>query len=284
MSDERPPTEQNLAAMLLTIGAVTLASMSVIILSLDGVIVPILVGAILTVSAISFGIVIVLDLLDAFDEAENETGSSETTDGSTLDEPPKANQPLAPLLNFDEELRTIHASFDEEVPPPVETFTDEYQTLKGADPSRRQTLASDLRASLNPLEVTVDEDTPAGDAVEDIGDRLFRYIRSDAGELVTMGESAFFLDGEARDIERIAGEKARLKTSVYNEGDEANIEVIVQFLSASGVQVRRESLPVGTVYPNQEKELDTHVYVPTNARSARFAAVEAAPGEPVLDL
>ena len=62
MSDRTtPPTEQNLAAMVLTVTAVTLAFLSVFVLTLDGVVLEILVGAVLSIGAITFVVIVVLD-------------------------------------------------------------------------------------------------------------------------------------------------------------------------------------------------------------------------------
>jgi hypothetical protein len=287
MSQTSPPaSEQNLAAMLLTVGAVTLAFLSVFVLTLDGVVLQILVGAVLSVGAISLIIVFALDTLGYFDEQRpaSESKATEETPAPRSEPQRRANKPLAPLVNFDEEIVALKAHFDGAVPDQVRAFERQYRQLKQADRDRRQTIASDLRASMNPIEILVEDDPEVQSLVDGMGERLFRYIKSDAGDLLTLSDVELFLDGRRQDVPEVAGREARLKTSVYNEGEQANVEVALQFLSRSGVQVRREFLPVGAVQPNQNKTLDTRVYVPSNAKTVLATAVESGPGEPVLDL
>jgi hypothetical protein len=291
MSDRTtPPTEQNLAAMVLTVTAVTLAFLSVFVLTLDGVVLEILVGAVLSIGAITFVVIVVLDMLGYFDDGSepvDETGGADVDakpEPRRPESPRRANRPLSPLINFDSELAAIRAHFDGSPPDAVRRFEKQYRQLKQADRERRKTIASDLRTSVNPIEVLVGSDERMAGLVEGMGERLFRYIKSDAGDLLTLAEVEFLVDGERREVGEIAGREARLETSVHNDGEETDAEVSLQFLGPSGIQVRREFLPVGTVRPNQTKTLDTRVYVPTNAKSVSAVAVEAAPGEPVLEL
>lgn len=283
----REEIEGNVAGFLLTVGSVTVAFLAVFLLVFDGVVAEILAASVIAIGLVSVIIGMALDLLGYFD---GEAKPSSTQRGSskaavkTASKPVTPNKPLAPVINFDDELAQLKEAFGDDVPKPVASFAKEYRALKGMSPDSRRTAASNMRATLNPITVLVDGDDELEPLVDDIGDRLFRYIKSDPTDFLSVTDFAFYVDGNKESVRDISGHEARLKATVFNEGEECNAEVVLQFESESGVNVRREYLPVGAVQPNAQKELNTHVYVPSPATQVKLSVVESAPGEPVLDM
>ncbi|MDY6819037.1 MAG: hypothetical protein SVG88_10290 [Halobacteriales archaeon] len=207
---------------------------------------------------------------------DNEQAAEDTT-------PTQEIQPVPPLINFDDELAELEEYFDDEPPRQYRTFRDEYERLKTTR-RNRESIVSSLRSSLNSLSVLVDGDEEAEAIVEDIGDRLFQYIKAEPVDYIEISDVGFFLDGQQYPIPDLQSEKVRIKATINNTGEKSNVVVVLRFLSKDGVQVRETSLPVGTVEPNGVKQLNTRVYVPSIATSYEILATIPETPRAFLDL
>lgn len=140
-----------------------------------------------------------------------------------------------------------------------------------------------MRSALNPLPVLVKTEEME-DLIDEMGDRLFRYIKADATEHLTVTEAAFYRDGAEMPLSNLQGGEARLKATVHNAGEASTVEVEVEFRSKDDVKVKSTSLPLGRIPPDARKELNTQVYVPSIATDASVYAVASVQGDKVLEM
>jgi hypothetical protein len=294
MPDGEPvPAEGNLASFLLAIGGVSIAFWAAFVFTFDGVVLQLLAIVVGVVAAFSLTVALVLDSLGYFDAESGETdvATGDPADaGITVEAAgngtvPKSDKPLPPIINFDTELRALTEAFDDEPPTELADFREEYARLK-EEVGNRKTIASSMRSGLNGLSVRVeqsDNDEALG-ITEDIGERLFRYIKASPAENVELIDVGLFVDGERVTVEGAQGETARIKTTIRNGGEEGKFEVAVRFENRNGITVREETLPAGRVTTNAQKTLDTRVYVPSLATGMEVRIVEAPEEREVLDL
>lgn len=267
-----PDTEPNLGAFLLTVAGVTVMFVAVFQFTLPSAVGQLLTIAVLAVTVISVVIGLTLDLLGYFDEPRSEP-AVRTPDGPAPWVPTTGvRRPLPPLLDFDEELAALQASFGGEFPPQMASFLDGYRRLKTTSANRR-VVASDLRAALNPVSVLVPDDE-AEAIVEEIGARLFRYLDRDAAEHLTLTGVAFHDDdGTEGDVLSLRGGDARVRGRVRNEGEAVVGELIVRFRGADGAPIDRTYVPLGTFVPAGTRSFDAGVYVPAAATDADVTVV-----------
>ena len=286
-SDPPEPGQEsgpNLGAFLLTTGSVTVVFVAVFVFAFPQPINQYFAGIVLAVTVITLIVAMVLDLLGYFgDEAKVPATDDEPSEPEQLESVRKRpNKPLPKQINFDEELRELREHFDGEVPDQMNSFLTEYEKLKSASQNRK-VIAGSLRAALNPISALVtDEETE--EMVDEMGDRLFAYIKADPVDNIVVTEHAFYEDGAVTPVADLQGEQARIKATVHNQGDSAKAEVAVRFKNASGVPVKTAYLPVGEVVTEARKELNTSVYVPSLATEADVFVVRATQDTPVLDM
>ena len=292
-ADEEPteppePAEEtgpNLGAFLLTAGSVTVVFVAVFVFAFPEPINQYFAGVVLSVTVVTLIVGMVLDLLGYFGDeakvpADGDDGPSEPEQLQSVRKRP--NKPLPKQINFDDELRELRDHFDGEMPSQMNSFLTEYEKLKSASQNRK-VIAGSLRAALNPISALVtDEETE--EMVDEMGDRLFAYIKADPVDNIVVTEHAFYEDGVVTPIAELQGEQARIKATVHNQGDSAKAEVAVRFKNASGVPVKTAYLPVGEVVTEAQKELNTSVYVPSLATDADVFVVRATQDTPVLDM
>jgi len=278
--------EQNFAGYLLIVGSVTAVFVAAFTFLLSGAVSQVLIAITITLGFLSVLIGFALNVLGHFEDRPT-TGTTEKSTTTTRrawkpDTP--VNKPLPPLINFDTELRRLEEHFGGELPDQMDSFVEDYRQLRttnGID--KRRSIASSMRSALNPLPVLVD-DEEMEDVVDEMGDRLFRYIQADATEHLTVSDAAFYRDGESRPLAEIQGSEARIKATVHNAGEASTAEVEVEFNNRDGIKVKSTSLPVGQLPPNARKDLNTHVYVPSLAADATIYAVASAQGDEVLEM
>lgn len=265
-------------SFLLVVGIVTCVFLAGFQFTLPKPISTLLTGLVLAVAVISFIMGAVLDALDYFDRPASETADP---DRETVDEDKrvewaagKGAYPLPPLINFDSELASLKEHFDGELPDEMQTFVEEYSRLKMTAPGERTSVASDLRAALNPVPVLVD-DPALEETIEGMGERLFEYIQADGADLLTVVESGFYKDGREATVASLQEEKAQFKARVTNDGEGTRANIVVVFTDEQGMQVKKAELPLTEVPPAAEKALDTSMYVPSVAQRATVTVMPA---------
>ena len=239
------------------------------------------------VSAVSAMMGFVLEALSYFDgdgEAERTEPAEPTSTTSSRPWVPDGDvKPLPPLINFDDELEQLYDYFDGEFPSQAETFLDGYKRVKTADRGQRGSIASDVRAGLNPIIVLVD-DPEVESMLSQMGEDLFAYVKTDGAELVSVDRYALYDDGKKTPVDELQGRQARIRASVSNDGESMKTDVLLRFTDDDGIEVKRTKLPVGEVPTAATKELNTQVYVPSVASSVTVSPVPAAASREVLDM
>ncbi|PSP80575.1 hypothetical protein BRC88_05015 [Halobacteriales archaeon QS_4_69_225] len=239
------------------------------------------------VSAVSAMMGFVLEALSYFDRdggAERTAPADPTPTTSSRPWVPDGDvKPLPPLINFDDELEQLYDYFDGEFPSQAETFLEGYKRMKTADRGQRGTIASDVRAGLNPIIVLVD-DPEVESMLSQMGEDLFAYVKTDGAELVSVDRYALYDDGKKAPVDELQGRQARIRASVSNDGESMKTDVLLRFTDGDGIEVKRTKLPVGEVPTAATKELNTQVYVPSVASSVTVSPVPAAASREVLDM
>jgi hypothetical protein len=271
--------DPNLGSFLLTIGGVTCVFIALFQLGpVEPPVSHLLTAGVLIITVVSSGFAALLDSLGYFDGTtpEQVAEAARTTDTKR---PWVPSQPvsasLPPMLNFDEELQALADYYDGDLPEQFDPFITEYRRLK-TNPENRSTIASDLRADLNPIGTILDEDTPAYDYYERISEGLFRYI-GDTADHFTVTDPVFYdsTDNE-NDVTDINDELGRAEVTIDNDGEAIDVDLVVEFYDGDTLLSSR-SCPVGTVASGANKTVDTDVFVPAAADSAT-TVIEPADG------
>jgi hypothetical protein len=132
-------------------------------------------------------------------------------------------------------------------------------------------IASDLRADLNPISVILDEDTPEYEIYEEISDGLFRYIGDRADHLTVTDATCRDAAGEPQDLEAVAGDVAVFDLSVHNEGEATDVEVAIEFYDGD-TSLSTWTGSLEPVSSGATGNLSTNIYVPERATRMRTDA------------
>jgi hypothetical protein len=224
---------------------------------------------VLFVTALSAVFAALLDRLGYFGRPA--VSASDDTDAEPAATPwvpvGKASAPLPPLINFDAELRAYAELYDGELPAAFDAFVSDYVRLK-TNTRNRRTIASDLRADLNAVGALFERGSEGDRLYEDISRRLFRYIGDRDGH-VTVDRVAFYdAAGDETDVEAAANQLVRVELTVTNEGEAADVAVVVDLYDGDGAPVASRVCPAGVVSPGAARTLETEVYVPPEAERA----------------
>lgn len=255
--------DPNLGSFLLTIGIVTCVFIALFQFALPSPVSHLLTAGVIIITVLSAGFAALLESLGYFDPA-SEGDVPEDGDVKRRRKPwvPAAavTAPLPPMINFDKELSELAAHFDGELPDEFDPFVEDYLRLK-KNTANRRTIASDLRADLNPVGAILEEGTREYELYDRIGDELFRYIGDSAEHLSVRDVVVRDMDGEARDAESLAGALATVELTVENEGEPTEVDAVVEFY-AGDEQVSTRTVSLGTVNPGATRTVSTNVYVP----------------------
>ena len=264
----------NLGSFLLVVGMVTTVFIALFQLTLPAPVSTLLTAGVLSVTVLSaiFGL-----LLDSFGYFDQETTTTTAATASESDErttgarpwvpAEKTSAPLPPLINFDAELRAYADMFDGDLPEAFDPFISDYRRLK-TNTRNRATIASDLRADLNPIGALFEDGSEGDRLYEDISQRLFRYL-GDRDEHVTLDHVAFYdEDGNETDVRGIENQVGRVELGITNEGEAAEVEVSVALYDEDNSVISSHTYSVGRVSPGATKTLDTDIFVPSDAERA----------------
>jgi hypothetical protein len=275
--------DPNLGSFLLVVGIVTCVFIALFQFTVPAPISHLLTGGVLFVTVISAMFALLLDTLGYFDRETADTTSDVETDESTdTTEPWIPDQPvdsLPPVIDFDDELRAFADLYDGDLPGQFDPFIEDYRRLKTNSRNRR-TIASDLRADLNPIGAFFEEGTDGYEIYDEIGDRLFRYIRG--GSNLTVGRAVFYDgDGDETAVEDLANGVGRVELAVENEGETTDIEVTVEFFDGDGTPVSSQTSPAGTVGSGASRTVVADVFVPPGTERATTTVRVTDPGKSV---
>jgi len=260
--------DPNLGSFLLTIGAVTCVFIALFQFTLPSPVSHLLTAGVIIITVVSAGFAALLESLGYFDEsvAEPQGEPASTTQRKPWVPTEPVTAPLPPMLNFDAEFRAFADHFDDEFPPQFEPLFADYRRLK-TNTDNRSTIASDLRADLNPVGAILDPDSPAYDSYERISEGLFRYLGDTADHLTV--DAPVFYDGTdaERDVAEINDELGRAEVMIKNEGEPVDIDLLIEFYDGETLLSSR-SCPVGRLNAGATTTVDTEVFVPAAADDA----------------
>lgn len=267
--------DPNLGSFLLTIGLVTCVFIALFQFTLPSPVSHLLTAGVIIITVVSAGFAALLDSLGYFDPTSESTAVSESD--ATSQQPEKRWVPaksvsasLPPMINFDEELSELQDRFDGTLPDQFTPFIEDYRRLK-TNPKNRMTIASDLRADMNPIGAVLEEDTREYELYQRISDGLFRYIGDDADHLTVSDVTSHDTTGDQQSIESLAGELATVDVAVGNDGEAAEVEVVVEFYAGDDL-VSTRTASVGTLRPGETEVVSTNVYVPETTDRVEAAA------------
>ncbi|WP_227133141.1 hypothetical protein [Halorubellus salinus] len=259
--------DPNLGSFLLVVGMVSIVFIALFQLTLPTTVAYLLTAGVLFVTVISALFAFLLDAFGYFDtpeEASKDARQQRSPDAKPWVPAASPSKPLPPLLNFDADLRAYHAMFDGDLPAAFDPFLEDYRRLK-TNTRNRPSIASDLRADLNPIGTLFQPGTEGDRLYEDISARLFRYIDADR-ELATVDRVTFHDDdGAETGVAALAGGLGRIELVVGNEGEAVDATVVVEFRDATGAVVASRTCDAGYVAPGASRTVDVDVFVPTEA-------------------
>lgn len=267
--------DANLGSFLLVVGIVTCVFIALFQFTLPDPISHLLTAGVLFVTVLSAIFASLLDSLGYFDQAAGDVGEA-TAEGATgRSEGPArpwvpTNEkvaPLPPMINFDDELRAYADMYDGDLPEQFDPFIEDYRRLK-TNTGNRRTIASDLRADLNPIGALFAKGTEGDDLYEEISDGLFRYIDGDVDH-VTLDRIGFYdPEGNEVDVGDLRDQLGRVELTVGNEGEAIDVDVLVQFYDTDGTSISSRTCQIGTVRPGATRTVDTDVFVPSETSRA----------------
>jgi len=265
--------DPNLGSFLLTIGIVTCVFIALFQFTMPSPVSHLLTAGVIVITVVSAGFAALLDSLNYFDQSSEPTaqaGPKPAPSGKPWVPKGSDSAPLPPMINFDEELSELEAHFDGEFPSQFTAFIEDYRRLK-TNPTNRMSIASDLRADLNPISVILDEDTPEYELYDRMSDGLFRYIGDSADHLTVTDVTSRDAAGNEREIGAIAGDVAVFDVSVRNDGETTDVEVAVEFYDGDE-SLSTWSGSLKSVSPGATETISTNIYVPESTDRMRTDA------------
>lgn len=256
--------DPNLGSFLLVTGIVTCVFIALFQFTLPSPVSHLLTAGVIIITVVTAGVAALLDSLNYFDtpiQSKDKSDAVSTRKGWVPADPITASLP--PMLNFDKELAELEQHFDGRLPDEFDSFLKDYRRLK-TSPGNRKSIASDLRAHMNPIGVVVDEDTREYELYERMSDELFRYI-GDSTDHLTIADAALRdSSGRPQQVKTVAGELVTFDGTVDNEGETADVRVAVDFYHNAEI-VSTRTVPVGVLKPGASESVSANIYVPEPA-------------------
>lgn len=258
--------DPNLGSFLLVTGIVTCVFIALFQFTLPSPVSHLLTAGVIIITVVTAGVAALLDSLNYFDnpvESDAQPAAETTTAGKRWVPSDPVSASLPPMLNFDKELSELEAHFDGTLPEEFDSFLADYRRLK-TNPGSRKSIASDLRAHLNPIGVVLEEGTREYELYERISDELFRYIGDAEGHL-TITESALLdTNGQSQPVQSMAGELITFEFTVSNEGETADVQTALEFYAGDELLSTR-TVSVGVLDPGASETVSTNAYIPESA-------------------
>ena len=258
--------DPNLGSFLLVTGVVTCVFIALFQFTLPSPVSHLLTAGVIIITVVTAGFAALLDSLGYFDSPTGSTANSTaepTTTGERWVPAEPVSASLPPLLNFDKELAELEAHFDGTLPDEFDSFIADYRRIK-TNPGSRKSIASDLRAHLNPIGVVLEEGTREYELYERIGNELFRYIGDAEGHLTVTDSALQDASGQSRPVKAMAGELITFEFTVSNEGETADVQTALNFYDGDEL-VSSRTVSVGVLDPGATETVSTNAYVPESA-------------------
>ncbi|WP_250137717.1 hypothetical protein [Halorientalis salina] len=275
--------DPNLGSFLLVVGIVTCVFIALFQFTLPPPVSHLLTAGVVFVTVLSAVFGSVLDGLGFF-ERETTTTTDEPADRQSAARPwvpaERPSAPLPPVINFDAELRAYADMYDGDLPVEFGPFISDYLRLK-TNTDNRATIASDLRADLNPIGTLFEAGSEGDELYEEISDRLFRYISS-KGTHLTLNRVTFSdKDGTEADVTALRNQLANVELDITNEGEPAEAAAIVTLYDEDDAAILSRTCEAGLVRPGATKVISAEIFVPSDAERAGATVGVSGPGRAV---
>ncbi|KAB7514759.1 hypothetical protein DM867_06495 [Halosegnis rubeus] len=283
MAEDTPPGQAigeefgNFASFALVSGMVSAIFVAAFLTAFPGRIGRYFGGIAIAVLLITFVVGLTLDLLGFFGNESSLTRETESTPFEETDRYQRvrsqSNEPLPRQINFNEEVTALKEYFDGDVPRAAQSFFIEYEKLRSSS-SRRKTQASSVRSALNPVLALVDDEELEA-SLEQMGEDLFAYIKSNPAENIIVTEVALTHDGTEQSVMETQGQTAHLTAALHNEGEAVEAELSIRFTDPTGAKIMETTLPTGRLSTEERIELNTDLLVPAAATDIQFSILNA---------
>jgi hypothetical protein len=254
--------DPNLGSFLLVVGMVSIVFVALFQLTIPEPVSYLLTAGVLFVTVLSALFAFLLDAFGYFDAPTEPTKPVPSRSRTARPwVPTKPAKPLPPLLNFDAELRAYADMYDGDLPDAFDPFLEDYRRLK-TNTENRPSIASDLRADLNPIGTLFERGSEGDRLYEKISTGLFEYIGSERGHVtiedVTFGDQ----DDTPVSIEELAGQIGTVDLLVSNRGEAVAAVVEVEFRDERNAVVASRRIDLGVLSPGVRKSMAVEAFVP----------------------
>lgn len=272
-----------LGSFLLVVGIVTCVFIALFQFTLPDPVSNLLTVGVVFVTVLSAGFAAALEKLGYF-------GREPTASATSDDERPaakpwvpteKPSAPLPPVINFDAELRAFADMYDGDLPRAFDPFVEDYLRLK-TNTENRVTIASDLRADLNPIGALFEVDSEGDRLYEEVSARLFRYVST--RNLLRLDRLTFYDDaGTETTVAALDDRLGSVELGITNDGEAAAVEAVVTLYDAAGSAIASRACNAGRLNPGATTVVATDIFVPADAVDATTRFRLSAPGRATTD-
>ena len=274
-----------LGSFLLVVGIVTCVFIALFQFTLPAPVSDLLTVGVVLVTALSAGFAAALEKLGYFGREQETTASATSSDHRPAAKPwvptEKSSAPLPPIINFDAELRAFADMYDGDLPRPFDPFIEDYLRLK-TNTENRATIASDLRADLNPVGTLFEVGSEGDRLCEELSDRLFRYISTRTH--LRLDRVAFYDEaGEETTVTALDDQLGRVTVAIANDGELADVEAVVTLYDGAGSAIASRTCDAGRIKPGARMTLSTDIFVPADTADADTTLRLSAPNGATAD-
>jgi hypothetical protein len=274
-----------LGSFLLVVGIVTCVFIALFQFTLPAPISDLLTAGVVFVTVLSAGFAAALERLGYFEREQGTTASAPSSDqrpaAKSWVPTEKPSAPLPPVINFDAELRAFADMYDGDLPRAFDPFIEDYLRLK-TNTENRATIASDLRADLNPIGTLFEAGSEGDRLYEELSDRLFRYMSRRTH--LRLDRVAFYDDASTETaVAALDDQLGRVEFEITNDGEAADVEAIVTLRDAAGSTIASRTCDAGRINPGATTALTADIFVPADATDASTALRLSAPDGATTD-
>lgn len=272
-----------LGSFLLVVGIVTCVFIALFQFTLPDPVSDLLTAGVVFVTVLSAGFAAVLEKLGYFGREPAASATSDDQESAVKPWVPtlKPSAPLPPIINFDAELRAYADMYDGTLPRAFDPFIEDYLRLK-TNTENRATIASDLRADLNPIGTLFEAGSEGDRLYEELSDRLFRYI-STRNHLRLGRVTLYDAAGDEASVAALDGKLGRVEIEILNDGEAADVEAVVTLYDARGSAIASRTCDAGRLNPGATTTLDAELFVPADAVDATTTLRLSAAGGTTTD-
>lgn len=195
---------------------------------------------------------------------------------------------LPPLIDFDDAVDNIERSVDSaddsddpsvgaDVSDHLEELRADLDRLEERDEGSREGILDDIGNTVLSLRADLDEGSEADRYAEGIQNRIQQYrANREAGSgTLTLSRAALEINDAPVNVAQQAGETVALRGTLVNGGERADALAVLTFYDENGRVLRTVESYHHGVDGDEQRDIDTTVYVPETAAYYAVRAVDA---------